>query len=98
MAIIPKEKAPEAVEQKPSETEQERKKHSLYLKTFSFAIEFGFIIALPLVGFGYLGKFLDQRYQTNNKIFLYAGILLALATTCLLFMRKIKDIMKDMQK
>jgi hypothetical protein len=86
------------LEQKPSDATKEKQKRSLYLKTLNFAVEFGFMIALPLLAFGYAGKYLDSRYHTNNKIFLYAGIILALATTCALFIRKIKDIMKDMQK
>ncbi len=81
-----------------SAPESEGNKKSLYMKTFSFALEFGFIIALPLLAFVYLGKYLDGRYHTNNKIFLYSGIILALVTTCLLFVRRIKDIMKDMEK
>lgn len=78
--------------------EKAKKQHSLYLKTLNFAIEFGFIIAVPLLAFAYLGKYLDRIYATNNKMFLYIGIVLALATTCLLFIRKIKDIMKDMNQ
>lgn len=79
----------------PTETNKQR---SLYLKTLNFAIEFGFITALPLLAFAFLGKFLDSRYHTNNKIFLYIGIILALITTTLLFIRRIRDIMKDMPK
>ena len=93
---------PNIPEEKPSGAEsiqtERAKQNSLYMKTFSFAVEFGFITTLPLVAFAYLGKFLDGHYHTNNKIFLYAGILLALLTTCLLFLRRIRDIMKDMQK
>lgn len=98
MADIPEEKPETKAEQTTSETAQQAKNRSLYLKTLSFAIEMGFIIALPLVGFAYLGKFLDQRYHTNNKIFLLGGIILALITTSVIFLKRIKDIMKDMQK
>lgn len=84
----------------PEEKKQTDKpnRNSLYMKTFGFALEFGFITALPLIGFSYLGKFLDNRYQTNNKMFLYIGIVLALVTTTLLFIKKIKEIIKEMQK
>jgi len=102
MANIPEEKnpVPQMAETpiKASNAAQQERKRSLHLKTLNFAIEFGFIIALPLVAFAYLGKFLDRHYQTNNEIFLLAGIILALITSSLLFYRRIKDIMKDMQK
>ncbi len=79
-------------------TKLDEKQHSLYLKTFHFAIEFGFMIVVPLLGFIYLGKFLDNRYNSGNQLYIYVGIVLALITTCLLFMKKIRDIMKDMEQ
>ncbi len=72
----------------------EKKRLTTY-KTLSIATEFGFIIVLPLLAFGYLGKWLDNRYHHN--FFVLVGILLALATSTLWFYRTIKRLMESMK-
>jgi undecaprenyl pyrophosphate phosphatase UppP len=49
----------------------------------AIAVEFGFIIAIPLVVFGFLGKWLSNKY--DNKLFLAGALVLALliSTICL---------------
>jgi hypothetical protein len=50
--------------------------------------ELGFIIALPIVIFGTLGKQLDARYGTN--FFVLLGILLAITATSLWVWKRFK--------
>jgi putative F0F1-ATPase subunit (Ca2+/Mg2+ transporter) len=64
------------------------------MKALGIATEFGFIIIIPLLAFGYLGKWLDHRYHQN--FFILLGILLAIVTSGLWFFRVIKSLMKDM--
>ena len=64
------------------------------MKALGIAMEFGFIIIVPLLAFGYLGKWLDHRYHQN--FFILIGILLAIVTSGLWFFKVIKDLMKDM--
>lgn len=59
----------------------------------SLAFELGFIIALPLVAMGLLGKWLDARYGSYPKITL-VGILLAIVTTTWWLVRRFKEMMK----
>ena len=59
-------------------------------KMFSFAVDFAFMIAVPLLAFIYLGKWIDSRYGT--KYFVIVGILLALALSVFMIYRKLKEI------
>jgi len=74
--------------------QQEQKKRLTGMKALAIAGEFGFIIVIPLLGFGYLGKWLDRRY--DHHFFIYIGIILAIITSGLWFFRVIKDLMKDL--
>ena len=56
----------------------------------SIAFELGFIIALPIVGFGLLGKWLDARFGSEPMITL-AAILLAITSTSVWIYRKFKN-------
>lgn len=64
-------------------------------KTLVLALEFGFIIVLPLVIFGLLGKWLETKYHT--KIFLYAGLILSVLSSVIWLYRRIKDIFEDIK-
>ena len=79
----------------PKALAKEEQKRLTWLKTLNIAVEFGFIIVLPLLGFGYLGKYLDQRY--HHKFFVLIGVLLALATSSLWFYRAINGLLKDLR-
>jgi len=68
-------------------------KQVTFLKAMSFAIQFGFMIVLPLLVFAYAGKWLAAKY--DNQIFLFAGILLALLTTIVWFYTRISSIYKE---
>lgn len=62
-------------------------------KTFSIAIQFAFVILLPLLAFGSLGQWLADKH--SNKLWLIGGLLLALTTSTIWFYRKIADLYKD---
>ncbi len=79
----------------PTQAEKDAKKHTTGLKALNLAVEFGFIIVIPLLVFVYLGKWLDNRY--DKGFFVILGILLALITTCLWFIKTIRKLMKDME-
>jgi len=59
----------------------------------SFAFEMGFIISLPLVILGLLGKYLDARWGTRPWLTL-AGILLALVVTSVWLYRYLRSLME----
>jgi hypothetical protein len=55
----------------------------------SLAAEFGFIIAIPLVVLGLLGKWLDARIDTF-PLFTLAGIVLAVVSTSVWMYKRLK--------
>ncbi len=59
---------------------------------FELGIEFAVILALPLIAFIYGGRWLDSKYDT--KIFVVAGILLALTLSSYMIYRKINEVRK----
>ena len=65
-----------------------------FLKTLSLSLNLGFTIAIPLVTFAFMGRFLDKKWGTSPW-FLLGGILLAIIMTTLLIYRKIKEIVKE---
>ena len=69
------------------------KKKITFLKSLSFALQFGFMIVLPLVFFAFLGKWLSAKYE--NPVFLYAGLILALTTSAIWFYIRINSLYKD---
>ena len=62
-------------------------------RIIQFATEFGFIIALPLVGLGLVGKWVDRKMD-SDPWFTLAGILLAIALTTIWITRRVKELMK----
>ena len=63
------------------------------MKTLSFAIQFGFMIAIPLLVFVFIGKWLSAKY--DNEAFLYVGLVLALLTSTAWFYKRITALYKD---
>lgn len=59
----------------------------------SLSFEMGFIIALPLIVFGMVGKWLDQKYGTDN-LFVLVGIALALAASTYWLYKKLQQYIK----
>ena len=60
-----------------------------------FALELGFIIAIPLVVFALLGRFLDKRFVTS-PLALLAGIFISLVVTAIGVYKKTKEITGQM--
>ncbi len=79
-------------ELKPSSSEKQVNN----MKILGFASEFGFIIALPLVAFIFLGKYLDNRFST--KYFTLIGVLLALTLSVSWLYKRIKLILENFRK
>lgn len=63
-----------------------------YFLLLELGLEFAVILALPLLVFVYLGKWLDQRLNTNFLVVI--GILLALSFSSLLIYKKIIEVKK----
>ncbi len=59
--------------------------------------QLGFIIALPLVLFALLGRWLDQYYNVS-PLFLLLGVLLALVVTVVWFAFKARTMLRDLEK
>jgi len=57
----------------------------------SLASELGFIIALPLLAFALLGKWLDSRFGSSPWLTL-AGILFAIVITTVWLTRRFKEL------
>jgi len=72
--------------------ELQNKQAAAYFMLFELGIEFAVILALPLIAFIYGGRWLDSKYDT--KIFVVAGILLALTLSSYMIYRKINEVRK----
>ena len=71
----------------------EEKRSSLG-ETLGLAWGLGYRIAVPIVVFGLLGRFLDEKLGTSF-IFLLLGIFFALGTSSYLIYKQLKDILKE---
>lgn len=81
-------------ETEPQKQEPEEKAKNVVVgyMMLELGLEFAVILAVPLIGFIYLGKWLDARYGT--KLFIIAGILLATTLSSYLIYKKINDVKK----
>ena len=70
---------------------------SNFYKTISLAWELGYTIAVPLVVFAFLGRFLDKKYE-SSPIVLLSGIFLAMMISGFLVFKKTKKIMEESEK
>lgn len=77
------------------------KKTTIDRAYFVFAIrimgEFTFLIALPVVVFALLGKWLDGKYGTQ-PLFLISGFVLAVVISGFTVYRRIKELGKEYQE
>lgn len=69
-----------------------QQKSSTY-KALALTVEFGFIIILPLVVFGSLGKWLESKY--NSKLYLIGALVLSVLASSIWLYIHIKDIYED---
>lgn len=65
-------------------------------KTLAIALEFGFIIAIPLLVLTFGGKWLASHY--DNQLFLYGGIVLAIVFSTVFLTLRIYKIYKELIK
>ena len=65
-------------------------------KTLAIAIEFGFIIALPLFGLTTLGKWLAVKY--DNPLILFGSIIIAIIVSTTVLAIRIYKIYKELIK
>jgi hypothetical protein len=77
-----------------SDKNNDRKK-ILFTKTLAITAEFGFIIVVPLLLFGYLGKWLAEKYDT--KLLLLACITVAIIASSVWLYWRIMDIYEDLK-
>ncbi len=82
-------------EKKPENSEVERKKQQARMMVLNLAMEFGFLIAIPLILFVLAGRWLDNKYQ--HHFFVVIGIFAALAISTLLIGRRISEIRKRLR-
>ncbi len=63
-------------------------------KSLVIALEFGFIIAIPLLALTYAGKWLSEKY--DNNLFLYGGIALAIISSTTFLILRVYKIYKEL--
>jgi len=73
---------------------EEKKQIDSQWSVFSFAMELGYLIAIPLVAMALLGRFLDKKLETSPWIFL-AGICIAIILTTFLIYKKTIKVIDD---
>lgn len=78
------------------EPNESSKKQVTLLSAFGFAGEFGLIIAIPLLAFVSLGKYLDNKMKV--KYFVLIAILLSLAVSTFLIYKSIKKIINSLKR
>lgn len=59
----------------------------------SLALELGYVIAIPIVVFGLLGRFLDKKFD-SSPVLLLAGILVSIIVSSIGIYSKVRKIIK----
>ena len=90
--MTPSSSPPHEGEKRGEEQKPPRKLNKYEL--ISMAFQLGFIIAIPVVLFGFLGKWLDRRLDTEPLLTLI-GILTAIVFTSIWIYRKFKSYFKQ---
>ena len=72
-----------------------KKERSTLWQVLSLAWNLGYLIAIPLVVFALLGRFLDKRFGTS-PLALLAGIFISLVVTAIGVYKKTKEITGQM--
>jgi F0F1-type ATP synthase assembly protein I len=62
------------------------------IKVWSLAFELGYSIAIPIVVFALIGRFID-KYLNTSPIFLLAGIIVSIFVSSFMILRKMKEIL-----
>lgn len=77
-------------------TNNNEQKKITWQKTLVIAMEFGFIIVLPLMAFSYIGKWLENKY--DNRIYFMVSLLFALIFSTVWLYRKIMKLYDEFTK
>ncbi|MFA4873347.1 MAG: AtpZ/AtpI family protein [Patescibacteria group bacterium] len=77
-------------------TDEGKKERSTLWQALSLAWNLGYLIAVPLVVFALLGRFLDKRFGTS-PLALLVGIFISLVVTTIGVYKKTKEITKEME-
>ncbi len=78
----------------PQETEKDKKTTIDKWEVVGLAWDFGYIIAIPLVVFALAGKWVDRHYGHETQWVTLIGILLALVTTTIWLVNRLKKYIK----
>jgi hypothetical protein len=79
---------------KPQETEKEKRKAIEKWEIIGLAWDLGYIIALPLVVLALAGKWVDKHYHHETPWVTLIGIVLALVTTTIWLVNRLKKYIK----
>lgn len=63
------------------------------MQMLGLAWELGYVIALPLIFFGYIGKWVDSRFSTKPW-FALLGVVIAITSTTIWLTRRIREYIK----
>ncbi len=66
------------------------------IKVIGIAFELGFIIALPIVALGLIGKKIDQKFSTH--FFVFIGIALAISLTTVWIYRRFEGMLETLRR
>ncbi len=70
---------------------------NILLFSFSFIGKIGFSVAIPLVAFALLGRYIDNRLGTHPYFFM-SGIIIATIIVYLILRKLIKDTIEQFNK
>ncbi len=79
------------MDEKNNQPPDKNKKAIGYLM-FEAGLEFAFLIAVPLVAFLFLGKWLDAKF--NRHFFVIIGIFVGLTVSCFAIYKRINELKK----
>ena len=74
----------------------ENREKSGFWQALGIAWELGYVIAIPIVVFGLLGRFLDKKFQTSPWLLL-AGIIISIAISSFGLVSKFKKMLKKIE-
>lgn len=80
--------------QNPKETKEQTKTPINKWEVVGLAWDLGFIIALPLLGFVLLGKWLDQKVGNETQWYTLAAIPISMSLTTVWLVKKLKKYIK----
>lgn len=77
------------------EKKQKPKEESVF-RPLQLAFNLGYLIAVPLVFFALIGRYLDKNYQ-SSPIFLLIGIFIAFGVSCYFIYNKVIKIYAELE-